>query len=311
MRYFSLLITLALCVACTVFPVNQPITKPGAASSAQIIPDPQNPPLAQGLTRFEFANWGGETIPVYSYVPSTIDPGKAPILFMMHGAKRGALRYLKEWIPYAQAQGFIVVAPLFTAESYPKSRGYNLGNVFEKGRKKPRKEAVWSFSAIEPLFDVVVGRLSSDQTTYTLYGHSAGSQFVHRFLFYKPNARVKRFIAANAGWYTLPNFAEKYPYGLKKSGVSEAALGTALAKDVVVILGDQDIDAAHKSLRRTPEAIRQGPHRFARGQSFFDVAKDQAEDMGVPFNWRIETVEGVAHSNGGMAKGAAELNLIR
>ena len=47
---------------------------------------------------------------------------------------------------------------------------------------------------------------------------------MHRYLYYVPEARVSRFIAANAGWYTMPDFSIGYPYGLKDAGIEEDAL---------------------------------------------------------------------------------------
>ena len=38
-----------------------------------------------------------------------------------------------------------------------------------------------------------------------MFGHSAGGQFVHRFVQFKPNSRVNYAISANAGWYTVPD----------------------------------------------------------------------------------------------------------
>ena len=66
------------------------------------------------------------------------------------------------------------------------------------------------------------------------------------------------------------------------------------------------VDENHPKLRRTPEAMTQGKHRFERGQTFFDMAKQEAEALGVSFNWHLDTVPGVGHSNAGMAKVAAE-----
>lgn len=263
-------------------------------------------PLSTGMTEFRLSDWGGPDLPVFAYVPYSVKSAEAPILIMMHGARRRPESYLEAWKDLAKRHRFIVVAPKFTRKAYPGSRSYNLGNMVD-GEGAPNDEAIWSFSAIEPLFDAVKATLNSTQTQYHLYGHSAGSQFVHRFLFYKPEVRVKRYYAANAGWYTLPDFAVSYPYGLKDSGVDEETVRKALAKDVVVLLGDADTDTESSSLRKTPEVMPQGPHRYARGLYFFRIARAQAEVLDTPFSWRIGIIKGVAHSNSGMAKATAPL----
>ena len=263
-------------------------------------------PLATGESSFMLSDWGGPDLPVLAYVPYSAKPASAPILIMMHGARRRPGSYLDAWKDLAKKHRFIVVAPHFTREAYPGSRSYNLGNR-ETADGAPQDEAAWSFSVLEPLFDAVTERLGSTQTRYHLYGHSAGSQFVHRFLYFKPDARVKRYYAANAGWYTVPDFTAPYPYGLQGSGIDEWTVRGALGKDVVVLLGDADTDTADDSLRTAPEAMRQGPHRYARGLYFFRYAKAQAQALGAPFNWRVGIVEGVAHSNAGMAAAAAPM----
>lgn len=277
-----------------------------AGEAALVSVDGGKAPLATGQSSFMLSGWGGPDLPVLAYVPYSVEPSAAPILIMMHGARRRPGRYLDEWKDLAKKHRFIVVAPHFTREAYPGSRSYNLGNR-ETADGAPQDEAVWSFSAIEPLFDAVTARLGSAQTRYHLYGHSAGSQFVHRFLYFKPDARVKRYYAANAGWYTAPDFTEAYPYGLQGSGIDEQAMRGVFGKDVVVLLGDADTDTTADSLRTTPEAMRQGPHRYARGLYFFRYARAQAEALDAPFNWRIGIVEGVAHSNAGMAAAAAPM----
>ncbi len=263
-----------------------------------------------GINHVRFDAWAGKPIPAFIFVPEGVDASKAPIMVMMHGAKRGAARYLSEWVPHAQKKGVVIIAPKFSREDFRGSRRYNSGHVFtsKKDGSKRRDEEKWSFSAIEPLFDAVVKRLGSDQKQYTLYGHSAGSQFAHRFLFYKPDARVKRFIAANAGWYTMPSYRWPYPYGLKGGKAPKGTLDKALAKQVYVVLGDQDNDPDHESLRRTANANAQGAHRFARGVNFFREAKKEAEKRKIEFGWKIVVVKGIAHSNGGIA--AAAINFV-
>lgn len=263
--------------------------------------------LQPGLTHLYFDTWAGPRLSVFVYLPRDVDPASAPIMIMMHGAKRAAARYLSEWDQVADQYGFIVVAPEFAKTDYPKSNHYNLGNRHQRGSGKPIDETKWTFSAIEPIFDQVVMALGGSQQSYTLYGHSAGSQFVHRFMYFKPQARVKRFLAANAGWYTFPDFQTDYPTGLRNSGLTDSDLRTLLAKDVVILLGDQDNNPNHSSLRRGGDVDRQGPHRFARGQTFYRTAQAEANRLDTPFNWQLRIVPGVAHSNGGIAAAAGDL----
>jgi pimeloyl-ACP methyl ester carboxylesterase len=182
-----------------------------------------------------------------------------------------------------------------------------MGHVFDAQSGELRPKPAWTFSAIEPLFDAVVAKLGSMQTEYTLYGHSAGSQFVHRFLYYMPEARVRRYLAANAGWYMMPDFDTPYPYGLNGAGLDEQALVTALGKDVVLLLGREDIDHNDSSLRKSPEAQRQGANRFARGNAIYDLARTKAQELGADFDWKLVIVDDAGHVNAEMARAASLL----
>ena len=153
----------------------------------------------------------------------------------------------------------------------------------------------------------MIERLGGTQTRYSIYGHSAGSQFVHRFLFFKPDARVKRYLAANAGWYTFADPDTAFPFGVGGLDLNENQLQAALAKDLVVLLGDQDSDPEARLLNKSEGALRQGPHRFARGQAFYEAARSLAKSRGWTFGWSVRVVEGVAHSNGDMAPEVADL----
>ena len=77
--------------------------------------------------------------------------------------------------------------------------------------------------------------------------------------------------------------------------------------DLFVILGEKDTDPNASSLRKTEEAMRQGNHRFERGNNFFNMAKRIADSLEVNFNWKLETVPDVGHSNFGMAPTAANI----
>lgn len=261
---------------------------------------------APGAHEFSFSDWTGPPITVRAFLPDSVG-ADTPVVIVMHGASRDLPRYFADWSAAARARGFIAVVPWFSRDDFPGSERYNLGNVFDVETGEPQSESVWTFSAIEPLFDHVVEWTDTEAETYTLYGHSAGSQFVHRFLYYKPDARVGRAILANAGWYTMPDFGVDFPYGLGDSAVPVDALPGYFSRDVVVLLGDADINVDDASLRRTPEAMLQGAHRLQRGRTFFRVASAKAAEIDAEFNWQLQTVAGAEHSNAQMTPDAAAL----
>lgn len=263
--------------------------------------------FARGASQFTFHSWAGPPVPVWTYAPEDRPLADLPVVVVMHGVQRDGDRYRDEWIEAAREHSLIILAPTFSDEGFPGAAGYNLGNIRDAETKTPLDERLWSFSAIDLLFAEAVNRIGGAQTSYVLYGHSAGAQFVHRYLYFKKDTRADLFIVANAGWYTLPDFGLAFPYGLAGSTLDAPRLICALQRNVVVMLGDGDTDEADPNLRRTPEALAQGRHRFARGQSFFRAARDQAAVLGVALGWRQLTVPGAHHSNAQMAPAAAFL----
>ena len=77
--------------------------------------------------------------------------------------------------------------------------------------------------------------------------------------------------------------------------------------DLFVILGEKDTDPNASSLRKTEEAMRQGYHRFERGNNFYNTAKKMADSLKVNFDWELETVPGIGHSNFDMAPTAGKI----
>ena len=222
-----------------------------------------------------------------------------PVVFIMHGVNRNASDYRDNWIAEADRGRFLVLAPEFSKADYPKSRGYNLGNIKDTNGQ-PTPKSAWTFSVIEKIFTDVTAANHLQAKRYDIFGHSAGAQFVHRMLMLLPEARVRSAVFANAGWYTVPDMAIPYPYGLGETPLGTDALGRAFSHDAVVLLGTQDTDPNAKYLRQTPEAQAQGPHRFARGQFFYTQSRQIAETLQTPFQWRLESAEGIAHNNAGM-----------
>ena len=253
-----------------------------------------------------FENWQGPPVPVRMYVPEEASTS-ARVVIVMHGASRDATRYFDDWQALGEQHNLIVVVPEFSEKQFRRSARYNLGFVFDPNSGKRRDESEWTFSAIEPLFDDVVQRIGGQQQRYSIYGHSAGSQFVHRFMYFKPDVRVDNFLAANAGWYTVPVYEFEFPYGLQGSGITEEDLPGLFAKPLTLLLGREDDDPNSPKLRKTKEAQSQGPNRLARGLTMYRVAKARAEELGVAFNWKLIVVNGADHDNAKMAPVAAAL----
>jgi poly(3-hydroxybutyrate) depolymerase len=226
----------------------------------------------------------------------------APVVFVMHGAGRNGEGYRKAWIPIAEERRFILLVPEFSRAQF--AGDYNLERMtLPDGTGVPREQ--WPYTAIEDIFDAVGSANKLSARTYDIYGHSAGAQFVHRLVLLLPDARYHIAVAANAGWYTMPDFGVAYPYGFARTDVTPAQLAKSLGRRLVVLLGDQDTDPNHPQLRRAPEAMAQGDHRYARGHTFFERAQRAAAELNAPFAWALRVAPGVAHRNSRMTPHAA------
>lgn len=223
-----------------------------------------------------------------------------PILMVMHGRKRNGDEYRDFFVPESERRGFLVVAPSFAEARYPHPHAYNYGRMVDgSGAMQPRER--WTFRIVENVFREVRRRTGSRRERFFMFGHSAGSQFVHRLATFAWIDSIERAVAANAGSYTMPLYGERFPFGLDGVAADDETVPRLLSRPLIVLLGDHDVDTDDPDLPREPEAMRQGPHRFARGQHYFETAKREAARLGAPFNWRLAIAPGIAHSGERMA----------
>jgi poly(3-hydroxybutyrate) depolymerase len=264
----------------------------------------------EGSGSFLFAETAATSdspVPVWYHRPAGLS-ADAPVVFVMHGTLRNGEDYRDQWVDLSDAHRFLLVVPEFSHDGWAGARGYNLGRMHDEAGY-PLPEEQWAFGVIEDVFDEVRQRFGSTRERYTIYGHSAGAQFVHRFLLFAPDARFDAAVPANAGWYTMPVDDVAYPYGLRTDDgevlVPAARIREAVERPVVILLGEEDNDPDASHLRRNAQADAQGLHRFERGHAFYETARARAAELGADFNWRIETVPSVGHSNTRMAPAAA------
>ena len=261
--------------------------------------------LQSGAGSFPFEDGAHRLITVWYYAPSPIRTG-TPILFVMHGCKRNGQKYRDTWIEHAKKKHTILLVPEFSKGSFPGSSAYNRGGVFSPSGSANNRSH-WSFTPIERIFDMIVTDARLAARGYSIYGHSAGAQFVHRMIIFMPEAHIEKAVAANAGWYTMPDFDKSFPAGLKGMAVKPQDVKMALQKRLTILLGAEDTNAHHKYLRNTPEADAQGKDRVERGNAFYKQGKKLATELGVPYAWDIKIVPSVGHNNSRMAAAAVKV----
>jgi hypothetical protein len=196
--------------------------------------------------------------------------------------------------------------PHIDKTQFPTVHEFHHGNMFKNGDlNQPTPEFAWTYNVVESLFDQAVTALGSAASGYYLYGHSAGSQFVHRTLLSLSHTRIIKAISANAGRYMFPCFSTPFPAGLYGTSITPETVRKAFATRLTLLLGELDNEQGPwLPMDKWTGAQAQGHDRFDRGHNFYTFAKNQAEECGWPFNWDIVTVPEVGHDNGGMAPAA-------
>lgn len=254
-----------------------------------------SPGFAAGSHRFEAAGPSDASLPVYMHVPAQAGPD-APVVLVFHGASRNPDDYRNAWIEIAEACQVVIAAPGFSRERFPGADGYNLAGLGEDGLEP-------AFPWVETVFDSVRSRYGLNAPGYYAFGHSAGSQFLHRFLFFTPDTRLIRGVGANAGWYTRPDPETPWPYGFKAAPAAPIALDRIPRLPFEIHLGALDSDPEGENVRRNPQADAQGENRLARGLSMAAYVNALGAESGA--GWRVEIVPAVAHDNTRMAPAAA------
>lgn len=253
-------------------------------------------------TSFVYKSDGNPDVQTFIVAPKKID-SKTRILIVMSGMSRNSDDYLESWTDWAVKNNYVAVSPMFDEKNWDGSRGYNLGNVFtgDEGRGELNPRSKWSFTIVEGIHQQVRRDYKIADEQFDIFGHSAGAQFIHRFVLFMPKAQVRYAIIANAGWFTLPDLNVNYPYGLKTPLVAftKSDLMEWTGKKVIIMRGTEDT-SREGVLRKTAEADAQGPNRFLRSGFMFEKVKA----FDVKTNWQLIDVPGVAHDQKGMALAA-------
>lgn len=247
------------------------------------------------------------------YIPTKGDVSRMPILFAMHGSERTGKAQMTSWTNLAEQYRFILIAPEFTKENGYTENDYQFGGIFESASSKRLKpEAEWTYQLIESLFDYIRKETDNVSESYNMFGHSAGAQFVHRFLWAMPKARVYRAVAANPGSLTYPlvegirgtdGVSYGWPYSILDTPfANKERISLFFSRQLFIQTGTADT-RTDNSFPSNPPSMAQGGTRHERAHNFFESCRKQAGDLGVSLTIKLVDVKDAGHSSQQMVYG--------
>lgn len=255
--------------------------------------------LSRGTGSFTYtgyAPFSDRPVKVYYHIPTSGDEQHMPIIFVMQGADRGYDYLLKAWSDRAEQEGFMVFIPQFDKQPYPLCDYQEVGIMnAEHTVLTPRERTTPQL--IDHIFLYVQAHTSTLRTHYRLYGHSAGGQFVQRFMLFHDSPYVDRAVIGSPGWYTMPDREQSFPYGTGNVPyVDDEVLKNYFSKDIIVQLSECDT-VREWFLRKTPEAELQGRNRLERGRRFYETCLKLCARKSWPFRWRIAIEPQLRHQS--------------
>ena len=258
----------------------------------------ENLKIGAGVYQFEESSGANKNpIDVFYYRPKNWQDGDK-IFVIFHGMDRNSESFIKGLKKSADAKNILLICPKFTKHKFPGNTYYNYGNV-KNGDKNQ-----WTYNVANRIIDDAKKRAGASKSKIILFGHSAGGQFLHRYLFLADKIKADLVIAANAGTYLLPDENVNYPYGFKNISAGTKEMKRAYAQKTIILLGESDVNRTYRGFPKTPADDKQGLNRFERGKNFFNKSQKKAKELKTKFNWRLVTVPNVGHNSIKMANAA-------
>ena len=254
-------------------------------------------PRGEGVFTYgEYAPFADRPVDVHYYIPTGGDVARMPIIFVFQGADRDYTYLIKAWGKKAEEHHFMVFVPQFDRDAYPLWDYQEVG-VMDKNHSRLNAEERTTPRLIDKIFEYVKAHTATQRNSFRMYGHSAGGQFVQRFMLFHDSPYVERAIIGSPGWYTFPDRNMAFPYGIKDVGrITDEHLKACFAKDIVVQVSKAD-SVREWFLRKTPEADLQGQNRYERGITFFRHVEELCRRNKWPLRWRQTVVEHIGHNS--------------
>lgn len=244
----------------------------------------------------------------FLYVPKTIKT-KNNILVLVHGTpaddeweEETARYYIENWVGFAEENGIVLIAPIFDHMNF-SSRNIDA----EKNRIGYRGLSGREIGAdiwVMNIVHAVQKNLAIEDEGISIYGHSAGGQFVSRFMVTHPEM-VNMAVITAAATFPQPDRDIPWPYGMgelhtyvewwddirKEDVVPKEwkwALSTQIPLTIIVGMNDAEIPS-----ERTGQ---DGPTRYIVAKNWIREMTTFAEGYGLDCNFRLELIPGKGHS---------------
>jgi pimeloyl-ACP methyl ester carboxylesterase len=231
-----------------------------------------------------------------AYVPSDYDDEGSktyPLAIAVHGTTRATQRYRDAFVDFAEANGVIVMVPLFPA---------NITRPGDINSYKMLRAGELHYDAV--MIDMIAEmheryRIFGDKVL--MYGFSGGAQFVHRFMYLHPE-RLMAMSIGSPGVVTLLDPTRPFWVGVKDF---EAVFGRPLDLGAIrkvpvhMIVGAEDKNTWEITIKPgdrwwMEEANLAGVTRIDRLQSLKESFLAQGIDV------QFDLVPGVAHKDPAM-----------
>ena len=270
-----------------------------------------------------------KSIKVYYHKPENFS-NDSRILMVIPGAGRNGDSYRDAWKEESEKHNVLVLSPMYEEDAYPFEE-YHLCGLIKEANLRESVEfmegtnhailneeilafkinpdpADWLFNDFDRIFDLVVASTNSSQAAYDIFGHSAGGQILHRLALLTHEMKVNRILAANSGFYSLPDLETEMPFGFKDVLTTDEAFIKSFGNRLILLIGEQDNEEEKGgTLLRSKTVDQQGTHRLERAKYFFEFSKDKANQLNAEFNWSIEMVPNVGHDHELMGNAAADI----
>lgn len=302
-RFFSYLILIYLCIgihANASSSICMPFLSMENTGGDRLI-------AGEGMFTYkDYRPFANRPVDVHYYIPPSGNPQKMPVVFVFEGGDRGYDYLLKAWKQEAEKFQFMLFIPHFDLQDYPLSDYQEVG-IMDKNHTKVRPKEEQTPLLIDKIFEYIRLHSGNQRKGYMLYGHSAGGQFVQRFMLFHNSPYVEKAVIGSPGWYTFPDARQDFPYGIRNiSSVTPEEVKRYLAKPIVLQLATGDT-IRESFLRKTLEAELQGKNRYERGKSFYQYLHTIAVKHNWPCNWQKTEVQGIGHNSIDMGRQAVSI----